>query len=407
MRNKKIYLDMVLNIGSAGLTVAVLQVLIYPLLSRQLDADTYGFIISIFSFVILISDSLGKSINNIRLIRNDENSAKNGDYNVILSLFLVICLLITGIGVAFYNMQLSMSITQKIIWVVVAGLTLINAYIIVYFRIRINYVKVFINAIFDSAGLVLGYIVYRLNGDYVYIFLFEQVLQLIFLIKTTNLLKEPFKRTINFRKILTDCILLAISVFLSQSVVQADKLLLLPMLGGEVVAVYYTATLLGKVVYLAMAPITSVILSYIAGVDSLSKQQFKKYMILSTGACFVLSILMIIISRPILGLLFPAYVDGAMDLIVYTTINVFIYTLVSLVNPIVMKYCDIYWQIVINGVGALLYIVLSLICLKIYGIVGFCIGIAISHFIKLIIMLFVYSRKKKITKEREELCDGK
>ena len=71
MKNKKIYFDMFLNIFAAGAPIVVLQLIIYPMVSRKLEPDIYGMMISMYAFVILINDSLGKSINNIRLINSN------------------------------------------------------------------------------------------------------------------------------------------------------------------------------------------------------------------------------------------------------------------------------------------------------------------------------------------------
>ena len=403
MKNKKIYFDIALNIGASGVPIAVLQLIIYPLLSRQMDASTYGTMIALYALVILIDDSLGKSINNIRLVRYDEEVSRTGTYNIILTIYSFVGIVSTGIGIIYYSEQGPITAFQVLIWIVVSGLYVINGYLIVYFRLRLNFLAIFLNSVVLSAGFVVGFFVYEVTSNWAFIFLIAHAFEFFYLIIVTDLLREPYKRADGFRLILTDCTLLAISMLLGQGMIQADKLLLLPMLGGEMVAIYYTATITGKVVSLAMGPINSVILSYIAGKESLSKNEFRKYFLLCVVACAIISIAMLLVSRPVLGFLFPYYVDGAMQIIVFTTINVFLYTLAGLMTPIIMKYCDIYWQIVINGVGVVFYITLALIFLSLFGIIGFCIGIGISHFIRLVMMILIYNRKVEMVSERKDM----
>ena len=401
MGNKKFYSDIILNIVASGLPIAALQLVVYPLLSRKMDADTYGLMIAIYSLIILIADSLGKSVNNIRLIRNDEEKNRKGDYNPIVFTFAVVGVISVVVGVLYYNRHGSISTFQMILLALTAFLYVANAYLIVFFRIRLNYVAIFINAVFMSAGIILGYFAFAASENWVYVFLLAHLIQFIYLAKSTDLLKEPFKKTDSFKPVMLDSIWLALSMVLAQGMIQADKLLLLPMLGGTTVAVYYTATITGKVVSLAMGPINSVILTYIAGRDSLSKRQFRKYFLMCFLACAAISVVMLAISRPVLGFLFPKYVDGAMGLIVYTTINVFLYTLAGLMTPIVMRYCDVFWQIVINGAGVVCYIVLAVVFLKWFGIIGFCVGIGVSHLLRLLLMLWIYSNNKILVKKEK------
>ena len=390
MRQKKIYTDMILNIAAAGAPIAVMQLVIYPLVSRRLDSDVYGMMISVYAFIILINDSLGKAINNIRLINSNEAENKKGDYNVLLCIYTIVSIFVTISGIFYYKSQAEISKFSAFLIIITSIFFLIDSYIIVYFRIRLNYIAILINALLMSVGFVAGYLAYYKTGQWMFIFFIAHVLCFVFLVKKTGLLKEPFLTTPRFKHLFSSTTLLMISMFLSQGMTQADKLLLYPLLGGATLSVYYTASLAGKVLSLATGPVNSVILTYIAGKESLSRALFKKYMILCVVSCGFISIAILALSRPVLGFLFPMYVEEAMKIVPYTTLNIFIFVLAGMLTPIVMKFCDIYWQIVINGIGFILYVVLSILFLKVFGLVGFCIGIGISHLVRYIIMIIIY-----------------
>ena len=356
MKNKKIYLDMFLNIFAAGVPIVVLQLIIYPMVSRRLEPETYGMMISIYAFIILVQDSFGKSINNIRLINSDEKENRKGDYNIVLTVFLILSIIITVIGLLYYNSQAEIDSASSALIIITSIFFMIDSYLIVYFRIRLNYTAILVNAVIMSAGFLVGYAIYLKTGKWIYIFFIGHLVCFVYLMKSTGLYKEPFKKTSRYKSILRDTTLLMFSMFLSQGMTQADKLLLYPLLGGATLSIYYTASLAGKVLSLATGPVNSVILTYIAGRDHLSRNLFKKYMLLSFGSCSLISIVILVLSRPVLGFLFPRYVDDAMVIIPYTTANIFFFVLAGMLTPIVMKYCDIYWQIIINGIGFILYV---------------------------------------------------
>ena len=391
MKSKKIYIDMILNLMAAGLPLLVLQVIIYPLASRKMNADTYGLMIAIYSLMLLVNDSLGKSLNNIRLIRNNEKDNKKGDYNLVLIVYVFISVIVTAAGVVYYSEAIDVLSIGLLL--LASAFILVNAYTIVFYRIRLNYIAIVINAFFTTAGFLFGYYLYSMTDVWAWIFVCAQFSSFMYLTITTKLLKEPLKKTENFKQLVVDSSALSFSLLLSQGMSQVDKLLLFPLLGGATLSVYYTASLMGKLMSLATGPVNSVILSYLAGKDHMAKKTFKRYVIICFVTCLAMAIVILLISRPVLSFLFPKFVDEAMKIVPLTTLNIFIFVMAGMITPIVMKYCDMYWQLIINGTGFVIYVVSSIVMLKLFGLVGFCLGIGFSHLIRLMLLFFVYNKK--------------
>ena len=61
----------------------------------------------------------------------------------------------------------------------------------------------------------------------------------------------------------------------------ADRLILYPLLGGVAVSIYYSATIISKLISLAVTPLSTVILSYFSKMESLKRRTF--YVMLSVG----------------------------------------------------------------------------------------------------------------------------
>lgn len=154
----------------------------------------------------------------------------------------------------------------------------------------------------------------------------------------------------------------------------ADKILLYPLLGGTMVSVYYAATVFSKVVSLAITPINSVALSYLSKINKKTNSLFKWTYIVGIVVCGIGYIMTIILSRPVLSILYPKYVDAAMQYIWITSGTIVVSVLTSMITPFVLRFFDIKWQIWINGITTIMYIIISLSLLKLGGLMGFCVG---------------------------------
>ena len=189
--------------------------------------------------------------------------------------------------------------------------------------------------------------------------------------------------------------LLLSAVFLSNIMNYADKMILFPILGGTLVSIYYTATILGKIVGMVVTPISSVILSYISKRDNLERKKFNRVLLVGICVCTIGYCICMLISKFILGILFPQWVDQVMEYIPITTIALSLNAMCSIIHPFVLKFCDMKWQIVINGVSSMTYLACSLIFLQISGLTGFCIGTVIGYLSKVMLLIFIYYKFKK------------
>ena len=222
-------------------------------------------------------------------------------------------------------------------------------------------------------------------------------------------MRDPLVKTELFTRVNNDTNKLVIASVIGNMMNYADKLILYPIMGGYAVSIYYTATILGKIIGMLTGPINSVVLSYISRWDSDKKNILNKILIIGTALCIIGYIITLVIAKPIIGLLFKQWVDEVMCYIPITTINVLLLTLISIISPFVLKFCDMKWQIIINCLSVAVYFVAALVLWKLFGLTGFCIGTVIGTVTKLVIMLFVYYGTKenmKIDKEGDNICNS-
>ena len=70
----------------------------------------------------------------------------------------------------------------------------------------------------------------------------------------------------------------------------------------------------------------------------------------------------------------------------------------AFLQPFVLKFCDVRWQILISSVSSSSYFCSALLLWKFYGLTGFCVGTVVGASIKILIMIIVYyTQSKKIS----------
>lgn len=409
MRNrKKVILDMLLNIISTAVPTIILQLLILPSIANFVDENKYGLIVTILAMLNVIPATMGNSLNNIRLVyeeRYKENKTK-GDFQLVLVICETVNILLIFIISWYYLGKFDVI---NIFLIIITGiLWLGREYHIVAFRISLNYKAILLNNLYLTLGYGLGYIIFRITNYWQFIYILGILMSYVYIYKNSDICKEPFVKTIFWKNVLKDNFLLLISVVLARLINYADKLLLYPLLGGAVVSIYYVATIFGKVVSMAITPINSVALSYLAKIKNKPDHLFKWTYMIGIVVCAIGYILAIIFSKPILKIIYPMYIDEAMKYIYITSATICVNVLTSIITPFVLKFFAMKWQIIINGVTTACYVIISVILLHFYGLTGFCIGALLTNVIKLIITTLVYvfndEKEKKMQKPLKDNC---
>lgn len=399
LAKKKVIGDICLNIIATALPVAVLQLVIYPNVARVIGGDEYGLMLTIYSIWIMVSNSLGNVLNNIKLLRfpQYQQIGENGDIALLLRRWISGSSLIIFIVIWIYCGNFTAS--HILIGTIIGVCILLKSYLEVGFRIKLNYIAILINNGLLSVGFFAGYLIFRLSGLWECIFLFGYLFSCIYCAFRTHLLSEKPQKTIIHKDVKKDAYSLLVAALINSLINYADKLVLYPLMGGTAVSIYYTATILGKITGMLTGPINSVILSYITRWDKSRSGFFFKMLIIGSIVVSLGYVVTLIIARPVIGFLFPQWLEEVMEILPITTVTIMLTVLASFLQPFVMKYCKMQWQIAISGIGSLSYFLFALILWNILGLKGFCIGTIIGITTKLLIMIIVYFNNVKEASE--------
>ena len=389
---KKAILDVLLNITATVLPLAMLQLLVYPQIARVLGGQEYGLMLSIYSIWIMLPHSLGNVLNNIKLLKVTEYQrlGTEGDIAILVRKWLAL-----GATVSFAIIWIycgKFTPTHILIGTVIAVLIFLKSYLEVGFRIKLDFVAVLINNALMSVGYILGFVLFSFTHIWEFVFLLGYLFPCIYCTLKTNLLKELPQKTILYQTVQKDAYSLVFSSIIRNLTHYADKLVLYPLMGGTAVSIYYTATILGKITGMLTGPINSVFLSYIARWDKSRANVFSKVLLIGLVICSAGYVVVLLIAKPVLGFLFPQWLDAVMKLMPLTTVTVMLGVLVSVLNPFVLKFCKLQWLVIINIISSVVYFGSALVLWHYLGLEGFCIGTIIGLIVRLSIMICVYFR---------------
>lgn len=387
---KKILNDFIYSIIASAFPILVLQFLVLPLTAIELTAGEYGLLIALISWVNMISLTLGNVLNNVRLVKNEsyEQEGLSGDFNILLLLFLLINILGVSIGIVILSNNINF--LNQILLILTSVFLLLKGYLVVELRLTLKFKLILYDGFIMVMGYILGFILFKLFDEWSLIYFTSSIMSLIYILYKTKLINEPFKKTIKFNSVRFETFILLASVLLNSATVYLDKVMLLPLLGGSAVTIYYIASIMGKTFSLILNPISNVILSYLSRMKSLKNNLFIAVFGVSSLIGTLSYFIVIYVSEIVLYVIYPDYAAQALLYLPITVLTAIIIAIIGILNPILLKFRNMKWQLLINGIYLVSYIILSLVLLHYFDLLGFCYGLLIAAIIKLILTLIVY-----------------
>jgi O-antigen/teichoic acid export membrane protein len=378
--------DFSLNLISSLIITVITSFVINPHLAKTYTAEEFGLILTLASIVTIFRTAIGNTLNNVRLINTkSEDTFRKYNYNFIISTLSVLSsFVILGLSIFIYKVSFIISILLSIHTI----LSILTAYFVVTYRIKLDYKKNLIFSIIVAVFYFLGLILIQYVKFWPLIYIIGNFAGFVYILKTSDLVNESFKIDDRFRTIFKGYIILIVISIITNSLTFLDKIIILPLLGGEFVSYYSTAAFFGKSLGVFMAPIASVLLSYYS--TSKNRLTVKNYWLINFVNIFMASIFFIIsffVAPFITEFLYPTLYNNAKEYLVIANLASIISVLAIMANPALLKYCRLYWQLVITITYGLMYIISSYFLISSHGLWGFAIATIVSNIYRLI---FIY-----------------
>lgn len=395
---RKVTGDFLYNIAASVVSAGVLQGLVYPMLALTFDSALYGSILTSMGFINTVSVSLGNTLNNTRLIQQNkyENEKVQGDFNILLSIVNIIGF-VSIFTIA--DLMFQFSLTIKVLMGAEVILLTVRAYFLVAYRIKLNYKKNLVCNIVIAGGYILGLGINYFLSIWPVVFICGELFGNLYLFSTSELHKEPLKITPIFKGTVGKYVVLILTSLSGNLLLYLDRMLLYPLLGGEAVSIYTVAAFLGKTLGIVMTPVAGVLLSYYAQKNfQMNQKVFWKINSLTFLVAAVFLICIIPIGPFFTGIFYPTLIEAAKPYLLLANLAATISVVANMIQPSIIKFVPIYWQIIKEAIYGIAYVGLSLLLFKNHGIYGFCVAAIIANALKLAVLCLIgtaYFMKEK------------
>ena len=390
--------NFILNLTASVLPIFVLQVIVYPFMSRQLDSNNYGLMITFYSLLMFIVNSSSIAVSDLRLLYDKDYRDKHleGDFSVLMRKYLLLSI-VTMLVMSFFFYG-HMNFVNFILIIMTTIAVFVNSYMHIEFIMRLRYKRVCINSFFMSGGYLIGVALYHVSGYWEFTYLMAYGISSVYIFFNTNIIKEKNLKTKNYKRMRRESALLFSSSIIANSTSYADRIVLFPIIGGRNVSIYYTASFLGKIISIGINPVNRLILGYITDMDRISNKLFLKLITVITGLSIIGYFVCLVLTKPIIAFLYPQWLDEVLFYAPVTTATAIMSSMASMIQPFLLRYTPVKWQTFIQASGAMLYFTIALALFVKLNLMGFCIGGAIGSMYKVICMVLIYCKCR-----REEL----
>ena len=385
-QNKKIITNTAYTMGGMLLLNGVLQIIVYPLLNRNMGAEQMGAVLYLMGLVSILCPSVGQALNTSRLVVRRTHKVKNGDYNLtILALGIpgsMIALLIAGRALP------EMGLEMQTVMFVLLMVTVFRYYGDVEYRLNLNYQHYFIYYLLISVGYLAGFGVYKISGGWFFVFLVGEAAGLAYLAVKGTVFRNFFGKSDSFSVVFRRGFFLTFSYLVTNLTQNIDRLMLKGLIGNLAVTEYYVVSLIGKTLVLLIAPVNTIVISYLTKrEENLNRRQFLGLagigLVISGvffGVCQVVTPLFV-------RVFYPELYDGVRGLIMVVSLAQILSLLSAFLFILVLTFTDEKWQLGLQ-IGHLgVMVVLILMVTPRYGMVGFSWAVLVANGVRILAVI--------------------
>ncbi len=365
----------------------VLSFLVYPFMEKVLGTAGQGKILFFTAIMGLMASACGSGANYARMKISTRWETVNGDYNWFLTGIAALTCVVTA--AAIWIKGDSAGATGVGIAVLIIA-TVIRYYADVQFRLDLNYRGFFIYYMVIAAGYLVGLLQFFVTHSWVVMLLLGEVAGLLYVTLRGTIFRPPFfKRSEHYKENRNVMISLSAAYLMSDFVSYSDRLLL-PLLavnGDEVTAIFYYATLVGKMVSLLSTPLNGVIAGHLAKFrGQLTKKMFTGIVGIMIGLGIVFTVGSVIGSHIFVGLFYPDNYAAAKPLFWVANAGQVFFFLSNTMMTVVLRFASEKYQVYMGLIYTVLFFVAVVPLLLVFGVWGMAYGLLIINILKFLVI---------------------
>ena len=374
------------TIGAGLLMNGVLQVIVYPLLNRVMGSEPLGNLLFIMGLAAIVTPSIGQALNTSRLVVRRTENVSNGDYNVLLLVYGAI-----GAMIALIIGRNSIEGVLGAVAVCVLILLMVFRYYgDVEFRLNLNYRNYFIYYAVMTAGYLLGFGLFFLTGNWYLIFITGEALAILYIVLTGTIFRDFLRVSGAFRAAAMRGTFLLMSYIVTNLTLNIDRLMLKMLVDNLAVTQYYVVSLIGKTMVLLVAPINTIIISYLTKrKENLNRKQYMMFVGAGLGVSLVFFLGAEIVTPIFLKLLYPDLYDSVRGVITIVNASQILGLLSAYIFIVVLTFTEEKWQMILQVVHLAVILALVYAMTPQGGLHGFSVAVLMANGIRvLLIILF-------------------
>lgn len=403
---KNFFSDMILNMIGFGIYIVSQQIILLPILAKNVDDSIYSSLVLYLSILNLVCNVTGGELGNVRIIRDSEYKQKNvmGDFSRIMLVLAPIITIIT-FPILVY---LKYSFVGSIFLILTMLMANIRLYSSCYFRLEQKYIKVIIQNLFYLCGIVISLIVYNFTQNLYLVMFIPEVVSVIYSLINSDILHMGLTKTIQMVSTIKKLFQLGFVSLLTNLMSYFDKFLIYPMFGAGLVSVYYAVNSVSKIANLITNPMSNVILSWVSNAKNQdSKKKIIKLTLISNiPILLVVTIVTIPLTYIALRILYSQYMHEAQILIIPIAITTAFGTATALIKSVLLKYSNTNKLVITYIMYFSVFGVTAYFLSKSNGILGFTIANLISQILLwswFILLLITAKEDVNINKTQENV----
>lgn len=380
--------DFILSILASIINTFARQIVVFPLLAARMPDESYGTLLTVIGLVNVCTALAGGTLNNVRLIQNGryEEQGEHGDFLPLCALGSLLSVILTiAVCVVFH--------CSVVTTVILCAYVIVNnyyQYATAFYRLNLDFVRnLIVNVLLSLAYIPMAFL-FATEMMWPVVFLVGDGVGLIYVWFTTGFWKEPFKLTPLAKETSSKLFALILTSLVGNVLMYADRMIIYPLLGGESVSYYATASFFGKSASIVMVPIAGVLLGYFSqrGFQP-SKKLFTLVNGLS-GLCLLVFLGGCWLFAPwFTKILYPTLFAQSQQYIMLANIGAVINIAGNMAQPMILKCCSTKWLLVIQSIYGVIYVVASVLLLPVYGLTGFCWATILANTSRLLMLYLV------------------
>lgn len=396
---KGMAMDIVFSVAGIAALNGVIQLVVYPYLNRTVGTAEFGKLLYYIAIATVIASSFGTGAGNARMVESTKRETKNGDYNIFLMGVFAVSACVCAVSLIAGK---RLSAIDFILFLVFIIAIVLRYYCDVEFKLGLRYKKYFAYYIAVTAGYIIGMFIYNLKKEVFLIPILGEGMAFVFIILFGTLFKkDAFKRTEFFSENIKSMLVLSFSYLVPALVLNSDRIITQLILSDSEVAIFYTASLTGKMIALVTAPLNGVIIGYL----SKYKGKFTVKMFLSaSGALVIVGIAVLlfcnIASHILIKILYPDIFAFSEPYFFIANTGQVLFFICETLLIFVLRFAPGKYQINTNIIYAAVFLLAVIPSAKISGLNGLAVSMAAVNAAKyiLIVLSGIFYLKKQTQK---------